>query len=275
MSTWSKDDQSTKSWGTSYVSPTVTWGTLSTTSSSSSSFQTVIDHNTVWSPPNNSVVCSPQGWAPNIPSPQTPLYPSLGSAASYGGIYFYLFFRKPTDRSHRFLIIPLGYPSPPVSNSAATSACSWTQLQLNPLLDSRSTQCLNFDISALPYMPTSMNEPALYPPVTRIQLFIDVPPFKWPVNIQVHGSVTVALVLRHLFEFLQGYQNAHDLQKSKVQIPSSSGYYNNHPPSLSHQNHPNGFHSGKRRIDYLGRQRIFRGLSPEPNGAWVVHLLDR
>ena len=169
-----------------------------------------------------------------------------------------------------FVVIPLGYPSPPVSSSAG----SWTQLQLNPLLDSRSPQCLNFDIGALQYMP-NMNGPAVHPPVTFIQLLIVVPPFKWPVNIHVHGSVTVSQVVQHLFEFLQGYQNAHDLQKSKVQIPSSSSHI--HSPSLRDQNHPSGFHSGKRRIDLLGPHRIFRGLSPEPgtNCAWVVHLLDR
>lgn len=170
------------------------------------------------------------------------------------------------------MIIPLGYFSPPVSSSAASGTGSWTQLQLNPLLDSRSPQCLNFDMGALQFMP-NMNVPAVHPPVTYIQLLIIVQPFKWSVNIHVPGPVTVFQVVQQLSEYLQGYENAQDLQKSKVQIPS--GY--NQPPSIRDQNHPNGFHSGKRRIDLLGRHRIFRGLSPGPgpNCAWVVHLLDR
>lgn len=170
------------------------------------------------------------------------------------------------------LITPLGYSSPPVASSVDSGG--WAQLQLNPLLDSRSPQCLNFDIGTLQSMPNSnMNGPAVHPPVTFIQLLIVVPPFKWPVNIHVPGAVTVSQVVQHLSEYLQGYENAHDLQKSKVQIPS--GY--NHSHSLRDQNHPNGFHSGKRRIDLLGRHRIFRGLSPGPgpNCAWFVHLLDR
>ena len=170
------------------------------------------------------------------------------------------------------MIIPLGYPSPPVPSSQAQAAGSWTQIQLNPLLDSRSPQCLSFDIGALQFMP-SMNSPAVHPPVTFVQLFIVVQPFKWSVNIHVPGSVTVLQIVQHLSEFLQGYENAYDLQKSKTQIPS--GY--NHSPSLRDQNHPNVFHSGNRRIDLLGRQRIFRGLSPGPgpNCAWIVHLSDR
>ena len=183
---------------------------------------------------------------------------------------------SPLSEINWHLITPLGYPSPPASSSAASA--SWApQLQLNPLLDSRSPQCLNFDIGALQFMPNmNLNGPAVLPPVTFIQIFIVVPPFKWPVNIHVHGPVTVAQVVQHVSEFLQGSQNAHDLQKSKVKIPSSSGH--SHSPSLRDQNHPNGFHSGKRRIDLLGRHRIFRGLSPEPgstNCAWVVHLSDR
>jgi hypothetical protein len=173
----------------------------------------------------------------------------------------------------RLFIIPLGYSSPPPVSS---SAGSWSQLelQLNPLLDSCSPQCLNFDIGALQleYMP-NMNGPAVHPPLAFIQLIIVVPPYKWPVKIQGHGAVTVSQVLQHLLEFLQGYQTAHELQRLKVQIPSAGGY-SNFPPSLREQNR---FHSGKRRIDLLGRHRIFKGLSPDPgpNCAWVVHLLDR
>ena len=119
----------------------------------------------------------------------------------------------------------------------------------------------------------NLNGPAVHPPVTFIQLLVVVPPFKWTLNIHLPGSITVFQVVQHLSEYLQGYENAYDLQKSKVQIPS--GY--NHPPQLREQNHPNGFHSGNRRIDLLGRNRRFRGLSPGPgpNCAWVVHLLDR
>ena len=176
-----------------------------------------------------------------------------------------------TDRSHRLLIIPLGYPSPPISSSAG----SWTQLQINPLLDSRSPQCLDFDIGALHYMPNmNLNGPAVHPPVTFIQLLIVVPPFKWSMNIHHHGSITVSQVVQHLFEYLQGYENAYDLQKSKIhQMPS--GHASQNPTLIRDQNYPNGFHSGKRRIDLLGPHRRFRGLSPGPNGAWVVHLLDR
>ena len=176
------------------------------------------------------------------------------------------------------MIIPLGYPSPPPVSSSAASG-SWTQFpyQLNPLLDFRSSQCLNFDIGALQYMPNlNGSGPAVHPPVTFMQLLIIAPPFKWPVNIQVHGSVTVSQIVQQLYEFLQGHQNAHDLQKSKVQIPATS--YGHHSPSL--RDNPNGFHSGRRRIDFLGPNRIFRGLSPEPGPnnsgcAWVVHLSDR
>ena len=175
---------------------------------------------------------------------------------------------------HGALIIPLGYlsppPPPPVSSPVGTS--SWTQL--NPLLDSRSPQCLNFDIGALQlqYMP-NMNGPAAHPPVTFMQLLIILPPFKWHVNISVHGPLSVSQVVQQLFDFLQGYQSPQDLQKYKV-TPSSG--YNNHS-QFREQNHPNGFHSGQRRIDLLGRHRIFRGLSPEPGPtrAWVVHLSDR
>ena len=256
MSNWSKkDDQSTKSWGTPYVSPSVTWGTLPTTTSSSSCLQP-------GSPPNNIVVGSPQGWS-------SPLYPSMGStsgAPSYVGMFFHLSSSEANWQVTSFLITPLGYPSPPVPSSTVSG--SGTQLQLNPLLDSRSPQCLAIDIGAFQYTP-NMNEPAVHPPVTYIQLLIVIPSFKWPVNIQLHSYVTVAQVVQHLFEFLQGYPNPHDLQKSKVQIPS--GY----APSLRDQN-PNAFHSGRRRIELLGPHRIFRGLSPDPrSNAWVVHLTDR
>jgi hypothetical protein len=146
------------------------------------------------------------------------------------------------------------------------------------LLDSRSPQCLDFDIGALQYMPNYMNlnGPAVHPPVTFIQLLIVVPPFKWSMNIQLPGSVTVFQVVQHLFEYLQGNENAYDLQKSKVQQQIyHSGHSSGQTPSLRDQNHPNRFHSGKRRIDLLGSHRRFRGLSPGPNCAWVVHLLDR
>ena len=176
------------------------------------------------------------------------------------------------------MIIPLGYSSPPISSSASASSASgssgWTPLQLNPLLDPRSPQCLNFDIGALQFMP-NMNEPAVHPPITFLQLLIVASPFKWTLNIHLPGSITVFQVIQHLSEYLHGYQNAYDLQKSKVQnFPSG---YNHYPSPLREQNHPSGFHSGNRRIDLLGRNRIFRGLSPGPgpNYAWVVHLLDR
>lgn len=193
--------------------------------------------------------------------------PSVGS---YGGTYFYSSFGNQLT-GDIVLIIPLGYSSPP----APSSASSWTPIQLNPLLDSRSPQCLNFDIAALPFMP-NMNGPAVHPPVTFIQLLIFVQPFKWSVNIHVPGPVTVFQVVQHLSEYLQGYENPQDLQKYKTQIPS--GY--SHSSSLRDQNNPSILHSGNRRIDLLGRQRIFRGLSPGPGGpgpncAWVVHLSDR
>lgn len=271
MSTWSsKDDQSTKSWGTidssPYVSPTVTWGTLPSSTSSSPCLQTVIDHDTT-----NNIVGSPQEWASNVSSP---LYPSLSNppsvAGSFGGMYFFFSPSAANWQVTRFcclLIIPLGYSSPPASSSSG----SWIQLQLNPLLDSRSPQCLNFDIGALPIIH-NINGPAVHPPRTFLQLSIVVPPFKWSLNIQVHSGVTVFQVVQHLCEYLQAYHNPQDLQKSKVQIPSG-----HHSPSIIRdQNRPNGYHSGKRRIDLLGRRRRFRGLSPDPgSSSWVVHLLER
>jgi hypothetical protein len=119
-------------------------------------------------------------------------------------------------------------------------------------------------------MPNT-NGPAVHPPVTSMQLLIIVPSFKWHVNIQVHGSLSVSQVVQHLSDFLQGYQNPQDLQKSKV-VPS--GY---NLSQFREQDHPSGFHSGQKRIDLLGRHRIFRGLSPEPRSmrTWVVHLSER
>lgn len=175
-------------------------------------------------------------------------------------VIFYLLFRISTDTR---TVTPLGYPFPNPS-----SASSWSRL--SALLDSRSPQCLSFDVGcALQYMP-NMNEPAVHPPVTFMQVFIVVQPFKWPVNIQVHGPVSVYTVMQQLHEFLQGYQNTQDLQKSKL-IPS--GY--SHSDKFREQN-PRGCYSGQKRIDLLGRYRIFRGLSPEPGPkcAWVAHLSD-
>ena len=119
-----------------------------------------------------------------------------------------------------------------------------------------------------------MNESAVQPPVTFMQLFIVVQPFKWPVKIQVHGPVSVYQVLQQLHEFLQGYHNAQDLQKRKL-VPS--GYNLPQSDRFREQNSPNGFHSGQKRIDLLGRHTIFRGLSPDPGPicAWIVHLSDR
>ena len=163
-----------------------------------------------------------------------------------------------------------------MSTPAHHQPSSWPQLQLNPLLDPHSPHCLNFDIGALQYMP-NMNGPAIHPPVTFIQLLIAVPPFKWSMNIHLPGPITVFQVVQQLCEFFQGYENPHDLLKSRTQIPSTTTSSNNYPPTLrdQHQNHPNGFHSGNRRIDLLGRHRKFRGLSPGPNGAWVVHLSEQ
>ena len=90
MSSWfPKDDQSTKPWGTPrlpvsiYASSTATWGTLPTTTSSTSSLQAVIDHDTSWSPPNNIVAGSSRGSSNASPS----LYPSVGTSPSVAGSY--------------------------------------------------------------------------------------------------------------------------------------------------------------------------------------------
>lgn len=172
---------------------------------------------------------------------------------------------------HVVRLIPLGYSSPSLisPSSLASPASSWTQL--SPLLDSRSPLCMKFDLGyELNYMP-NMNESAVHPPVTFMQLVIVLQPFKWPVNIQIHGPVSVYQVLQHLHQYLQGSPNAEDLQKSKLGCNVSQ------TDRFREQSRPNEFHSGQKRIDFLGRHRLFRGLSlePGPRCVWGVHLSDR
>lgn len=187
-------------------------------------------------------------------------------------------FGKRTDRSR--LLTPLGSSSLSVSTSGP--AGGWTQL--NPLLDSRSPHCLHFDLGLPIQYIHNMNESAVQPPVAFMQVLIVLNPFKWPVNIQVHGPVSVYQVVQQLHEFLQGYQHSQDMQKSKIVSSSLSSFaYHGHPQPQSdnyrdQNQRPSEFYSGTKRIDLLGRYRIFRGLSlssSEHGTSWVVHLSDR
>ncbi|KAF8801539.1 hypothetical protein BYT27DRAFT_7341865 [Phlegmacium glaucopus] len=256
-----KDDKSTNSWGTPQmrvttpVSPISTWGTLQTTSSSHPSLQAVIDHKSSWVPQTGIIVGSPQGWVSNLPPP---LYPSPppSTAASVGTYTYGGGYSSPSP----FI--------PPSSLASPASICT----QLCPLLDSRSPRCIEFDLGyPLNYMP-NMNDSAVHPPVTFMQVFIVVQPFKWPVNIQSYGPVSVYQVLQQLQEYLQGYPSPQDHQRSKL-----GGCNVSQSDRFREQSNPNRFHSGQKRLDLLGRHRIFRGLSPEPgpNRSWIVHLSDR
>lgn len=102
-----------------------------------------------------------------------------------------------------------------------------------------------------------------------MQVLIVVQPFKWLVNIQTPGPVSVSQVVQHICEYLQGYNSPQDVQRSKM-IPI--GGYPQSDRFREQQNHLNGFHSGQRCIDLLGWCRVFCGLSPEPGyqSTWVV-----
>ncbi|KAF8166015.1 hypothetical protein B0H34DRAFT_671720 [Crassisporium funariophilum] len=254
-----KGPDSVKSWGSAYPPPAAqshvsSWGTVHTSTSHGHGSQS---SQATWGPPpasswgSQSTLVSPNPEAWKCLSPvSSPYAPSLSSATVV------------EVQSH-------GSCSPQSIGCAGPRNPS-----LCPALDYCSPHRMYFDLAYPPsitpsspnYHP-SMSDPAVRPSVNFMKIkFHGIP--HWSMSVLTPHPLTVYLVMQQVHHYLQGV-DSQDIQDSRIKTNQTIQATDRTMKSINHN------FTSKRRIDTLGRRRLFSGFVPAAvNGLWTLYLED-